>query len=101
MAANYSLPLTLEAVADITNTSSLAISEAFRRKRGVSPAVFLKRIRLGYARRTLQAPEERTSVAAVALQFGFFNPSGFARDYQRAFGELPSATLATARRKRS
>ncbi len=99
--ANHSLPLTLEALADVTGTGGLAVSDAFRRTRGVSPLVFLKRVRLNYARRLLQAPDENTSVAAAARRFGFFNAADFARDYQRAFGEPPSATLAAARRKRS
>lgn len=98
--ANYSLPLTLEALAEIAGTSALAVSDAFRTSRDVSPFGFLKRVQLKYARRMLQAPEEKTSVTAVACRFGF-NPARFARDYQRTFGELPSATLAAARRKRS
>jgi len=99
--ANHSLPLTLEALGDVTGTGGLAASDAFRRTRGVSPLVFLERVRLNYARRLLQAPEEGTSVATVAHRFGFFNAADFARDYQRAFGEPPSATLATARRRRN
>jgi AraC-like DNA-binding protein len=99
--ANHSLPLTLEALTDVTGTGGLALSDAFRRTRGVTPLVFLKRVRLNYARRLLQAPEENTTVATVAYRFGFFNADEFASEYRRAFGEPPSATLADARRKRS
>jgi len=99
--ASCTLPLTLEALEDVTGTSGLAMSQAFRRTRGVSPLVFLKRVRLNHARRLLLAPEENTSVATVAHRFGFFNAAAFASDYRRAFGEPPSATLAAARRRRS
>jgi transcriptional regulator GlxA family with amidase domain len=99
--ANGELPLTLEALADVTESSGLAISDALQATRGVSPLVFLKQVRLNYARRLLQAPEEDTSVATAAHRFGFFNAADFACEYQRAFGEPPSTTLAAAQRKRS
>jgi AraC-like DNA-binding protein len=98
--ANGELPLTLEALADVTESSALAISDALQATRGMPPLVFLKHVRLNYARRLLQTPEEDTSVASAAHRFGFFNTADFARDYRRAFGEPPSATLAAARRKR-
>jgi AraC-like DNA-binding protein len=98
---NSSLPLTLEALAAVTDTSGLAVADAFRATRGVSPLAFLQRVRLNYARRALRAPEERTTVAGVARRFGFSNTARFGRDYRRAFSESPSATLAEARRKHS
>jgi AraC-like DNA-binding protein len=99
--ANTSLPLTLEALAEITGTGAIAVSDAFRAARGLSPLGFLAQVRLNYARRMLLAGEETTSVAAVARRFGFSRASHFAKDYRNMFGELPSATLAEARRKRS
>jgi AraC-like DNA-binding protein len=98
--ANGELPLTLEALANVTETSGLAVSDGLQATRGASPLVLLKQIRLNHARRLLRAPEEDTSVAATARRFGFFNAAEFARDYRRTFGEPPSATLAAARRKR-
>jgi transcriptional regulator GlxA family with amidase domain len=59
---------------------------------------FAKSIRLKQARRLLQTPDETTSVTAVGFLCGFQNIGHFARDYQKAFGELPSSTLASARR---
>jgi AraC-like DNA-binding protein len=99
--ASGALPLTLEALADVSESSGLAISDALQATRGMPPLVFLKQVRLNYARRLLQAPEENTSVATAAHRFGFFNTADFAFHYRRAFGEPPSATLATAQRKRS
>jgi AraC-like DNA-binding protein len=99
--AHHSLPLTLEALAEVTGTGALAVSDAFRAARGLSPMAFLNRMRLTYARRMLLAPEEATTVAGVARRFGFANAASFARAYQRMYGEPPSATLADGRRRRS
>jgi AraC-like DNA-binding protein len=48
-------------------------------------------------RRYLKVADPATeSVTATAHRFGFWSPGHFARDYQRLFGERPSATLLKA-----
>lgn len=98
--AHATLPLTLEALAEVTDTSALAVSDAFRAARGVSPLAFLEEVRLNHAFRALQVPGDDITVTAVARRFGFASATRFARQYCRAFGEAPSATLAAARRRR-
>ncbi len=97
--AHASLPLTVEALADIIGVGARHVASGFRQSRGISPRTFLMQIRLKHARRLLQMPDEAVSVAAVASRFGFGNAGFFAREYGKAFGESPSATLAGARRQ--
>jgi AraC family transcriptional regulator, ethanolamine operon transcriptional activator len=64
---------------------------------GVSPAKYLRAVRLNNARRDLKDPVGQTSVQDVAARWGFWHLGQFSVDYRRQFGELPSATLRTAR----
>jgi AraC-like DNA-binding protein len=55
---------------------------------------YLKVQRLHGVRRSLKlADPEISSVMAIANQFGFWSAGHFSRDYQKMFGELPSATI--------
>jgi AraC-like DNA-binding protein len=91
-------PLTIERLAAVADTSARSIFKAFKRSRGYSPIGFAKQIRLKHARARLLFGDASTTVTAVALACGFANLGHFAKDYQRAFGELPSATLARGKR---
>ncbi|MBN9426587.1 MAG: AraC family transcriptional regulator [Burkholderiales bacterium] len=57
---------------------------------GVSPMQFLKNLRLERARAELQAGA--SSVAAVALRWGFVHLGRFSAEYRARFGESPSDT---------
>jgi AraC-like DNA-binding protein len=96
--ANWRQPLNIESLAAVTGGSARSIFKAFKETRGVSPMAFVKSVRLKHARALLQAKDETISVIDVAFQCGFLNPGHFARDYRRAFGELPSETLRVAKR---
>jgi AraC family ethanolamine operon transcriptional activator len=75
-------------------TLHLSCVEAF----GRPPAMLLAELRLNVAHRALSRPEKETSVTAVAALYGFTHFGRFAEIYRRQFGELPSTTLAKARR---
>ena len=75
-------------------TLHLSCVEAF----GRPPAKLLAELRLNAARRALLHPRKETSVAAVAMLYGFTHFGRFAEIYRRQFGELPSATFSKARR---
>ncbi len=96
--ANWNAPITIERLAAVTNSSARAIFKAFKNSRGYSPIGFVKQIRLKHARTRLLLADSTTTVTAVALACGFSNLGHFAKDYQRAFGELPSATLSRGKR---
>ena len=99
--ANWNRPIYVEDIAKATGASARTIFQAFRDKRGCSPMEFAKSIRLKQARRLLQTPDETTTVTGVGSLCGFQNIGHFARGYQKAFGELPSATLLSAKRPKS
>jgi AraC-like DNA-binding protein len=99
--AHWNKPITIEALAAVTGGSARSIFKAFKETRGATPMAFVKTVRLEHARRLLQTPDQNTSVIGIAFACGFLNSGHFARDYRLAYGELPSATLAKARQRRS
>jgi AraC-like DNA-binding protein len=98
--ANWNKPITIEALSEATGGSARSIFKAFKETRGSTPMAFVKSVRLAHARRLLQAPDDSGSVIGIAYACGFLNSGHFARDYRITFGELPSTTLANARRRR-
>jgi AraC-like DNA-binding protein len=95
--ANWDQPITIEALAIVTDASVRAVFHSFKESRGYSPMAFVKTIRLRHAREMLSAPEAKTSVTQVAYACGFGNLGHFAKDYLRSFGEHPSTTLKVAK----
>ncbi|HML93036.1 AraC family transcriptional regulator [Methyloceanibacter sp.] len=93
--AHWNEPITVEKLAQLTNVSVRSLFHSFRKTRGYSPMAFVKQARLRHARQMLLTAEPRTTVASVACKCGFGNLGNFARDYHKAFGELPSDTLRT------
>jgi AraC-like DNA-binding protein len=94
--ANWDGPLTIEALAEATETSARSLFATFRKSRGCSPMAFVRHFRLLQAKEILSL--EATSVSSVALRCGFRSPGHFARHYSSLFGELPSETLKRGRR---
>jgi transcriptional regulator GlxA family with amidase domain len=68
---------------------------AFRRFRGVTPMAVLQGIRLENARAEMVAAEWAESVARIAAEHGFSNPSRFAQLFRRRYGLYPSELLRT------
>jgi transcriptional regulator GlxA family with amidase domain len=95
--AHWDQPITIEAVAQVVHASARSIFDSFRKSRGHSPMAFVKQVRLRHARQMLTSPEPGTTVASVACYCGFGNLGNFAKDYRKAFGELPSETLRLVR----
>jgi AraC-like DNA-binding protein len=87
------------AVADIARAAHVtarSVQHAFRRHLGTTPMAYLRRVRLDHIHQQLRAadPGDGTTVSRVALDWGFANPSRFARYYRDAYGQPPSKTLA-------
>jgi len=87
-------PLTLKQLAQNLESSSSALLYGFQDFFGISPMRYLKVRRLNAVRQRLKAsvPQDCT-IATLASEFGFYNPSHFTKDYRAMFGELPSETL--------
>ncbi|MFM7242981.1 MAG: helix-turn-helix domain-containing protein [Planctomycetaceae bacterium] len=91
-------PITLGDLERVSGLSARGLQLAFRKHYNCPPREWIQRRRLLMARERLLAQEKATSVAAVALACGFTRLGAFAVAYEQRFGELPSATLARARR---
>jgi AraC-like DNA-binding protein len=97
MRANASLPLTIEAIADAAGCSVRALQLAFRRFRGTTPMAALQHLRLEAARTEMMRTDRAQSLARIAAEHGFSNPSRFAQLFRRTYGAYPSETLRTRR----
>ncbi len=97
--ANWDQPITIEALALVTSSSARSLFASFKKSRGCSPMVFVKRVRLHHARDLLLQGGADVSVTTVALDCGFNNLGHFAKDYFTSFGERPSETLRNGKRR--
>jgi AraC family ethanolamine operon transcriptional activator len=66
--------------------------DTFHEHFGTTPKAYLRAVRLNQVRKGLMnaAPESR--IADVANEWSFWHMGEFAANYNRLFGELPSAT---------
>jgi AraC-like DNA-binding protein len=86
-------------IAAAVAVSVRSLQAGFREWKQETPVAFMRRLRLAAAREQLSNPGARTTVADVALSYGFLHLSRFAQYYRAAFDEHPSETLRTARRR--
>jgi AraC-like DNA-binding protein len=93
MRANASSPLTIEAIADTAGCSIRALQLAFRRFRGTTPMAALQRVRLEAARTEIMRADRAASLARIAAEHGFSNPSRFAQLFRRTYGAYPSEVI--------
>jgi transcriptional regulator GlxA family with amidase domain len=97
MRANASSPLTIEAIADVAGCSIRALQLAFRSFRGTTPMAALQRAGLEAARAEMLHSEQGQSLARIAAEHGFSNPSRFAQLFRRTYGAYPSEAVRTRR----
>ncbi|QHC58887.1 AraC family transcriptional regulator [Rathayibacter sp. VKM Ac-2760] len=92
MTASLAHGWTLDALAAEAGTSVPTLTRRFRELTGMSPLGYLRRLRLGEARRLLLVRGE--SAAGAAAIVGYASPSHFGRDYRRAYETTPAADAA-------
>ena len=91
-------PPSLFEVCQRVGTSPRKLGYCFQDVLGISPARYVKTIRLNSVRRELARPiEAARSVYDVAARWGFWHFGHFSEDYRKQFDELPSETLRRAR----
>jgi AraC family ethanolamine operon transcriptional activator len=87
-------PTTIPQLCRVAGVSQRTLEYGFRDRLGVTPARYLKVLRLNRARSELrQASPDCATVASVALRYGFAELGRFAGEYRQLFGEVPSDTL--------
>jgi AraC-like DNA-binding protein len=101
MRGRLAAPLTIAKLAETAGVSERTLHDGFRRFCATTPMARLAALRLAAARRRLLKAEPGMTVGRAAAEAGFFQFGRFAGSYRKAFGELPSATLRAAQRRRS
>lgn len=78
----------------ISQLSERSLQYGFKEKFGITPVQYLRIFRLNMAHKELiSASKKHTTVANIALNWGFVELGRFSRDYKTLFNELPSQTL--------
>ena len=98
IAAHLPRAITLDDLERVSGLSARSLQLAFRREHDCSPREWIQGRRLLMSRERLTKASPEETVTRVALACGFTRHSTFAAAYARRFGELPSTTLARARR---
>lgn len=86
---DLSRPLVLEEVARAVNLSTPHLRSLFRAETGVTPAQYLKSLRMKKAKELLETTF--MSVKQVMFQVGIDDKSHFARVFRRQYGLSPAA----------
>ena len=102
MEEHAALPITLTDAAEAAGTSPHALRHAFRHHLGVTPAAYLRRVRLAGAHRDLGEADPLDDsagpdggwehVARVAARWGFSQAGYFAVMYRKTYGQGPRDT---------
>lgn len=82
--------VTVEDLCAAAGASRRALQYSFNETLGITPAAYVRAIRLNGARRSIKVSRSVTEAAAL---WGFWHFGRFAADYNAMFGELPSATF--------
>ena len=91
----------LEELAAAAEVSERTLRTAFNEYYGIGPVRYLQLRQIHRVNRALRASDPKAaSVTSVLLEHGVWEFSRFASRYRRLFGELPSETLRTKRRRR-
>jgi len=98
MVANARRSLTVAEIAGAAGVSARGLQAAFQRHVGVRPMQFLREVRLRGVRSDLLAADpDATTVAEVAVSWGFHHLGRFSGYYADVHGEAPSETLRRRR----
>lgn len=80
-------PLRFDAIARDFGLHPVYVSRAFLRHTGLSMSAYVRAARLRHARQALAS--SRRSIAAIAFESGFSDPSHLCRTFVRSFGVTP------------
>ncbi|WP_284250339.1 AraC family transcriptional regulator [Litorihabitans aurantiacus] len=93
--ADLARPWSVEELALAVGTSPATLRRRFRELTGLAPVAYLRRLRLGEARRRMLAEGKTATMAGAGV--GYLSPSHFSRDYRAAYGTSPGADAAHLR----
>ena len=85
---HYAEDIVVDELARLFKTTTSHLCRIFRENLGVTPARYLRRVRLEEARR--QITETSLSIAEISYAVGFNDPNYFARAFRAEYGIQPS-----------
>ena len=91
--AHLDAPIGLPDIVAASGIPGRTLLKHFRDFRGTSPMRYLRRARFERAHRALRSAAGEEGVTQVASAHGFTHMGRFSVEYQKLFGESPSATL--------
>lgn len=94
----FGAPLRVADIAAHAGVHPVTLAKAFRNRHGVSPAEYLREVRLTWARDILRRSSR--PIADIALSAGFWDQSHFTRLFARRFGMTPSECRRAGRASR-
>ncbi|MER5436786.1 AraC family transcriptional regulator [Streptomyces sp. NPDC002588] len=97
LSSDLSSPWTLNRLAETAGTSPATLTRRFRQVTGMTPMQYLKRLRLGEARRRLLVLDDSASHAAAMV--GYASAAHFSRDYRAAYEVTPTEDAHEWRRR--
>lgn len=83
-------PITIQSIAQAIGVSSRSLELSFRSFKGVTPAAYLREIRLQAVHAELCDPSSTVSIKDICLKWGFFHLGRFSALYRGAYGLSPS-----------
>jgi AraC family transcriptional regulator len=90
-------PFDLQSIADAGGVHPVHLIRSFRRYLGVTPADYVRRLRVEQACRMLV--QSRMPLIEIALEVGFADQSHFTRTFRRVMGVTPAVYRAAARHR--
>jgi len=87
------MPDSVKALCKISGTSWATLQRAFKNEFQVTPKAYMKSRRLAAVQTELIRQGSTAVISDIANHWGFWHMGGFASDYKKQFGELPSQTL--------
>ena len=85
-------PLTVADLCARLHMTRRTLQNCFHEVLGLSPATYLRTLRLNAVRRALREGPASATVAGIAAGWGFWHMGHFSHDYKALFGETPSQT---------
>jgi AraC-like DNA-binding protein len=93
--ANFSQPMSVQALADLVHMSVSSFHQHFKAVTSMSPLQYQKVLRLQEARRLMLSG--MMDAGTAGLQVGYLSASQFSREYGRLFGNSPTKDVARLR----
>lgn len=89
-------PLSVATLCVQLHVTRRTLQNSFQEALGMSPAIYLRTVRLNAVRRALREGPASATIADTAARWGFWHMGHFSQEYKTLFGETPSQTRQQA-----